>query len=184
MIKIKIVGGEFKSRSIVVPSLEGVRPTQEIVRKSIFSALGEKVSGNILDVFCGTGAYGIEAISRGGEKAYFIDKQKKCLDAINKTAEIFKIKDKVITINSDYNAGIRRLSSQKIKFNYIFIDPPYNMDVNKEVLSLLEENDLLENNSIIIFEQEKKLDPIEGYKLKAYSYSYKRVGIYKKGSEQ
>ena len=58
------------------------------------------------------------------------------------------------------------------------------MDVNKEVLSLLEENGLLENNSIIIFEQEKKLDPIEGYKLKTYSYSYKRVGIYKKGSEQ
>lgn len=175
--RIRIIGGIYRSRILVNPPFEkGVRPTQDRVREAVFSALGNRVEGAVvLDLFAGSGAYGFEAISRGAKFAYFNDSDYRCVSSIKKSEESLKT-NKCKILFGDYKKVIH--SSDLEHINLIFLDPPYNKDINCSILEELLNSKLVSDIFTVVAEQEKELEDIAGYELKKYSYSYKKVGIY------
>ena len=177
---IRIIGGKYSSRQLEVPPLDGVRPTQDRVREAVFSSIGTKINSSVvLDLFAGSGAYGFEAISRGGKESFFNDLNPKCIEAIKKSAIKLDCLNQVHLLKGDYKKALANLESQNIKFDIIFLDPPYADEVNKDIIELSKDR-ILNDEGIIVAEQEKPLEEIEGFILKAYKYSYKRVGIYRR----
>jgi len=179
---IRIIGGQYKRLKIDIPDLKDVRPTQDRVREAIFSILHDRVVGTLcLDLFAGSGAYGFEAISRGARFVDFVDKQNICIECINSTAKRLKCQGYFRTYKREYSSAVDMFINQGKKYDIIFLDPPYAMDVNEELAKKFAKANLLTKNGILVVEQEKELPEIEGYELKSYKYSYKRVGIYKRG---
>jgi 16S rRNA (guanine966-N2)-methyltransferase len=180
MNTIRIIGGKYRSRHLELPKLDKtVRPTQDKVRQAIFSALGNTLNGGIvLDLFSGSGAYGFEAISRGADFVYFNDTNLTCVKAIKESGNKLECVNQIKVSNLNYSQYLKTLKN--IKFDYVFLDPPYALEVNQEIIKYLLDNNLLSSSAKIIAEQEIELVPIQGFNLKTYKYSYKRVGIYTK----
>lgn len=144
---MKIVGGQNKGRLIKV-SKRGIRPTKGIVREAIFNIIGAKVhAADVLDIFAGSGALGLEAISRGASSCIFIEKESKILMQNIKNLSLIN-ETKVIT--SDFRAGLKKIKGKK--FNIIFLDPPYDKNYVEETIELISQYSLLENKGIIIAE--------------------------------
>ncbi len=180
MNTIRIIGGKYRSRHLELPKLDkSVRPTQDKVRQAIFSALGNNLEGKVvLDLFSGSGAYGFESISRGASFAYFNDTNLTCVKAIKESGNKLECQNQIKVFNLDYKQCLKRISN--IQFDYVFLDPPYALEINEEIIKYLNDNNMLKLNAKIIAEQEIELKEIEGFSLKTYKYSYKRVGIYQK----
>jgi 16S rRNA (guanine966-N2)-methyltransferase len=150
---IRIIGGRYKGKKLI--SLEGksVRPTSGIVRESIFNILSNHVIGAVvLDLFAGTGALGIEAISRGANHAVFIDRNPKALVTILKNVQASKINEKVEIIQWDILKSLDCLRSRHLRFNLIFLDPPYHQGMVEPSLINLEKSESLEENCIMVIE--------------------------------
>ncbi len=182
MNRIRIIGGKFRSRLLILPPLNiDIRPTQDRVREAIFSAISKEIENKVcLDLFAGSGAMGFEAYSRGAKYIYFNDSNRKCVDAIKKSATDLDITNNIKVYNLDYLKALNLFKDTNIKFDLVFLDPPYKLNVNNKIIEYLIKFDLLNKNSIVICEQEDEITEIEGFNLKKYKYSYKRVGIYRK----
>jgi len=156
---MKITGGQSKGRSLFAPR-KIIRPTQDQVREAIFNIIGVSFlrEAKVLDLFCGSGSFGIEALSRGAERVVFVDKNKECLFFVRKNLSIFeeKVKKKVLLLKADAFSAIRNLSSGEEKFDLIFLDPPYHKGLGKKGLQALDEYDILTANGLIIVEYFKK----------------------------
>lgn len=178
---IRIIGGEFRRQKIDIPNSENVRPTQDRVREAVFSILNGKIENSIcLDLFAGSGAYGFEAISRGAKFVDFVDKRNLCISSIISTSNRLGCQDRLSVSKKDYLLALDLFSDKQKKYDIIFLDPPYAMDVNKDLCEGFIKSGLIDESGIVVVEQEKELPEIEGYRLKKYKYSYKRVGIYRR----
>ena len=143
-MRIRIAGGAYKGQRIKVPK-KGIRPTKGLVREAIFNILGEKIKGaKVLDIFAGSGALGIEALSRGANSCVFIEKSPKTLLY---NIEYFTLKTKTKVITGDFRAGLKKLKQQK--FNIIFLDPPYQKNYNECTLTSISQYELM---SLVGFE--------------------------------
>jgi 16S rRNA (guanine966-N2)-methyltransferase len=118
-------------------------------------------------------------LSRGAVKAVFVDSEAQCLKAISDSARRLGCTAEAVLINSDYRKALLRLAEQKYSFDAVFMDPPYELEVNKDIIVELKERGLLKSSGVIVAEQEKEPEPLEGFSLKTYKYSYKKVGIYR-----
>lgn len=149
---MRIVGGEFRGRILSSFQIDGIRPTADNVRENLFNILSLKTEGcSFLDLFCGTGAVGIEAISRGARAVTFNDISldsvkltKKNLQSLNVPNNIFEV------TNFD---GISFLQNCKKKYDVVFIDAPYKLGVEENVVNL--SLGVLNDGGIIILENEK-----------------------------
>jgi len=181
---IRIIGGKYKRQAIDIPESKDVRPTQDRVREAVFSALQNRIPGSkCLDLFAGSGAYGFEALSRGATHVDFVDNKVLCLSRINSTKARLKCSKDVSTFLMDYKKAVNMFVSTGKKYDIIFLDPPYEMDVNSNLGKIFKEKSIISDNGILVIEQERELEEIEGYELKKYKYSYKRVGIYKRRNQ-
>jgi 16S rRNA (guanine966-N2)-methyltransferase len=118
---VRISGGEAKGRKLKVPS--GTRPASERVRQAVFSALGDAVAGaSVLDLYCGSGAYGLEALSRGAARATFVDDDPRAIDACRTNAEQSGLADRAEVRRSSVERYLRRPAR---RFDLVFADPPY-----------------------------------------------------------
>lgn len=171
---MRVVAGKAKGTQIKNIDGNETRPTKDMVKEALFSILYTKVQDSIfLDLFAGSGGVGIEALSRGANKAYFSDKNKECIDAIRSNIEKTHFTEKAIIINGDFKSTIEKLKN--IKFDIIFIDPPYNKGLGIESISLLADNEMLTPDGILIYET----DEIENVPeiIKIYErYNYKKYG--------
>jgi len=176
---IRVIAGTYRHREIYQPNSKDVRPTKDIVRGAIFSALGNINDLKVLDVFCGSGAFGIESLSRGAIKVDFIDVLDLCLNCVRNTCERFEIeKSKYNLFKGDYKDIMPNL--KKNKYDLIFADPPYKEHIFEDLVKIINEYDLLSDEGRIIYECEDKLQDIEGYEYKEYHYGRAKVGIYRK----
>ena len=180
---MRVISGTLKGREILGYNIIGTRPTMDRVKESIFSMIQNKtVDSIVLDLFAGSGNYGIEAISNYASKVYFNDKNRECIKVINKNIDNFNIKDKSIVLNYDYKKCLEYLKNKNIKFDLIFLDPPYKLDCLNYILKYLVENKLLNNNSYVIVEltnDNLSDDYINLVKYKSKKYGDKIVYIYK-----
>lgn len=144
---MRIVGGACKKRSLRVPR-KGVRPTRGIIREAIFNILGDGVADSmILDVFAGSGALGIEAISRGAKHCTFIEKRP---DVLRTNIARVNLHDQARVLSEDFRPALRR--SKGRKFDVIFVDPPYNKQYVQPAIEMIARYDLLATDGIIVAE--------------------------------
>nr|MBU1327759.1 16S rRNA (guanine(966)-N(2))-methyltransferase RsmD [Candidatus Omnitrophota bacterium] len=171
---MKIVAGEYKGRIIDMPV--GIRPTSDKVRKSLFEILKNQIGGaSFLDLYCGSGAIGIEALSRGAEKTVFIDNNHGCIPVLKKNLNKIGISQTSYDIyNKDCINGIGILQKSGASFDIVFLDPPYYMGLAKNTLIELSNCDILTPNVLVIAEVFKKesLPEVLGNFKKTKSYKY------------
>lgn len=156
---MRVIAG--KARSLPLKSVEdlGTRPTQDRTKETLFNVIHNAVyDACFLDLFSGSGAIGIEALSRGAEKAYFVENNKKALQYIDKNLEFTKLKENAVVIKKDVMDALRGFENQGLKFDIIFMDPPYNQLLEKEVLIFLSKSALIDSCSMIIIEASKETD--------------------------
>ena len=180
---MRVISGTLKGRNILGYNIDGTRPTMDRVKESIFAMLGDKIKGSmVLDLFSGSGNYGIEAISNGASKVYFNDKNIKCVEVIKKNLENFNCLDKSKILNLDYLKCLNYLIKDNIKFDLVFLDPPYKEKYLEEIILLMINDKLLNNNSLIVVEflNDNLKDEYNNLKLiKTRTYGEKNVYIYK-----
>ncbi len=156
---MRIVGGVFKGRVLLEFKGKDIRPTSDMARESLFNIIKNKIVGaDFLDLFCGTGAVGIEALSRGAKSVVFNDFSRESISISKKNLEKVdkeKISKATNAIFKNFDAR-RYLESVSEKFDIIFIDAPYNSDFIEDILSL--SSKALKESGIIVFEDEKKVE--------------------------
>lgn len=176
---MRIVGGTFRSRKISFPSdISITRPTKDRIREAIFSALGDISNTNCLDLYAGSGAMGLEAISRNAGRCYFVDNSKNAINVINENISSLGIKDKTKVIFKDDLNAIRDFILENIQFDIVFLDPPYIKNNYDEIINYLLENNLLTESAIIVCEANRDicLTSLDKFK-KVKNYKYGEIKI-------
>ncbi len=154
---MRIVAGKHRSR--ILKTLEGVdtRPTSDKVKEAVFSRIGPYFEGGIiLDLFSGSGNIALEAISRGFEKAIMADKSKKAVNIIRSNVALLKEEEKCEIWSVDYKKALSMSKQQQFKFDLIYLDPPYQLELISEIIDKISEYDLLNNKGIIVAESSEK----------------------------
>lgn len=152
---MRIISG--KARGTRLETLEGqdTRPTLDRVKEALFSIIQNEIfDACVLDLFSGSGALAIESISRGAKIAYSCDNSRKAIEIIKHNVEKTHFEDKVKIINKDYKQFLEELKD--IKFDIIFLDPPYKTDYGIKATKIIIENKMLNEEGIIVFETDKK----------------------------
>lgn len=148
-----VASGKYKGRKLADNHYAHIRPTADIVKQAIFNKLSSLVmGGKVLDLFCGTGALGIEAISRGAKEVVFADKNPRSIAQTKSNLNSLAI-DEARVIKGDFKDVLKKLSGEK--FDVILLDPPYMSGVYEEALSLIKEYDLLGLEGVVVCEHEK-----------------------------
>ena len=155
---MRIIGGEYRSRVLRMPAGIRIRPTQDRVREAIFNIIREKVPGSVvLDLYAGSGAFGIEALSRGAHSAIFIDNNAKCVTTIRSNLSV--LAGGVYfsqLIKSDVVRAISGFKKEGRKFDIIFLDPPYHKEYTRNCLIKIGACDIVAPHGFVITEHFKK----------------------------
>lgn len=172
---MRIIGGKFRSRVLAKFDGENVRPTADRVKESLFNILALKIYGaKVLDLFSGSGALGLECLSRGAKKVYFNDLSKDSLAILKKNLKTLQVADEEYRLyNYDYSAC---LDMVKEPFDLIFIDPPYAQEFGENALKKIAANGLLSEKGIAIYERDRAfqgdIDGLERYDERKYGKTY------------
>ena len=121
---------EYKEKNYLAYNIIGTRPTMNRVKESMFASIQNYIDNSIvLDLFCGTGSLGIEALSMGASRCYFVDNNKDILRYLNKNINNLGINSKSIIVSKDYRDSLLYFKNNNIKFNIVLVDAPYKMEV-------------------------------------------------------
>ena len=148
---IKIIGGKYKGRKLIQVPKVNVRPTQAVVRKSMFDILGSLEGFDVLDIYSGVGTLGIESLSRGARSLVSVEKDKYTYKVLQENLEIICSKDNVESYNMDVVQFLKFNNSQ---FDLIIADPPYKID-NYDYLRQ-ESEIILNSDGVLCVEMKKK----------------------------
>lgn len=156
---MRIVAGEKRSRVLCAPEGNDTRPTADKVREALFSVLGGYFDGEkVLDLYAGSGALALEALSRGAGFAVLCDLDRKAAGAIRKNIEALDYADQTRFLNMTDQSALSVLEGEKACFDLVFLDPPYKMDTT-EVCKRLVKGGLVHAGSRIIIEHRKETPP-------------------------
>ena len=154
---MRIIGGEYRSRLIAMPKGVDIRPTQDKVRESVFNILGDMSGKIVLELFAGSGAFGIEAVSRGAKSVTFVDNNSRCIQTIRENLESLGVSESIYEIiRSHAFSVLPRLSKAEEKFDIIFLDPPYYKGLAKKCLINIDSYDIVSPVGLVIIEHFKK----------------------------
>lgn len=135
---MRVIAGSARSLPLKTPDTLDTRPTQDRIKETLFNILHTDLPGCLfLDLFAGSGAIGIEALSRGAKKAWFIESNPKAAAIIRQNLEFTHLSDKAEVMTSDVIRGLSILETLEHPFDFIFMDPPYGQDHEKKVLEYL-----------------------------------------------
>lgn len=181
---MRISGGLAKGRKIkLVHGPEPLRPTPAKVREALFDILRKKIEGaTFVDLYAGTGAIGIEALSRGALKAIFVEDNRFRVEEIRRLVRAFGFTEKSMIIAEKARLFLEDASRRNEKFDIIFLDPPYHTEEIENVLSDLGEMDLLETGGVVVAEHfiKRKLPAVSGrlQLIKNYTYGDTVLSVY------
>lgn len=154
---MRVISGKARGKKLY--SLEGLetRPTLDRVKESVFNILQFSIKDSVvLDLFSGSGALAIEALSRGAKKAVLCDNSKKAINIIEKNLKETNLYMQAQLLNTDYLNALEILKNELIKFDIIFLDPPYKSDYVVKSIEHILEYDLLTEDGIIVVETDDK----------------------------
>ncbi|MBO6262492.1 MAG: 16S rRNA (guanine(966)-N(2))-methyltransferase RsmD [Bacilli bacterium] len=179
---MRIVGGKYRHRQIIYPNdIEHTRPTKDRIREAIFSAIGDITNYEALDLYAGSGAMGLEALSRGAKRCAFVDISNIAIKTIKDNISNLKINEQeyLLIKDKDINA-LKSFKNKCIKFDIVFLDPPYEQGDYQTIIDILIKDNLLSDNYIIVIEanREVTLENIEYSKKRDYHYGEISVFIY------
>ena len=152
--QLRIIGGEWRSRKLDFPHVEGLRPTPDRVRETLFNWLAPHIGGaKVLDVFAGSGALFLEAMSRGAAKGVALDSNRDAISNIRENMGILRC----TTGEVQQTNALNYLATPATEvFDVVFLDPPFNLDLLKPACDLLEQNGWLADNAWIYTESERR----------------------------
>lgn len=156
---MRVITGTARGQKLATLQGEDVtRPTLEVVKEAVFSSIQFELEGRtMLDLFAGSGQMGIEALSRGAAKATFVDSSRDAANIITQNLQKTKLYTLSNVICTDWQQYIRS-AKNKYKFDYVFLDPPYSMDILPKVAAEIYDAGLLKETSVVICEDEKRID--------------------------
>ena len=148
---MRVISGKFRGKKLFSPDENNVRPTTDRIKETLFNILYSKDGyyGKVLDLFSGSGALGIEALSRGAESAVFIDIDTRSVKLTRSNLQQVGATNYELYHN-DYSSAAKKLAGRK--FDVIFADPPYKLRIEPKIIDSIVENDLLEENGVLIIE--------------------------------
>lgn len=154
---MRVIAGEFKSRQLKSVDSKLTRPTTDKNKENLFNLIGPYFDGGIcLDLFGGSGGLGIEAVSRGIDELYSVDKQYKAYKVIKENIQTLKIDDIAHVFKCDYQKALEQFAKDNIRFDLVFLDPPYSMKINQKILDFMVEHHMLNNHALIVIEDLKE----------------------------
>lgn len=154
---MRVITGSAKGRRLITPKSNRIRPTSNRIKEALFSIIGNKVVDScFLDGFAGTGNIGIEALSRGARKCYFVENHKESLSIIRENLTNTNLLDQSELVYKSFINGIKQISSFHEKTDIIFLDPPYIKGFIQPALSAIVESYVLNKFGMVIIEHSKK----------------------------
>ena len=183
---MRVIAGSARSINLITPKGFDTRPTTDKYKETLFNCLQSYIGNSVfVDLFAGSGAIGIEALSRGAAKAYFCDNSKEAVNCIKENLNKTKLSDKAVVYKEDASFFIKNRIKETP--DIIFIDPPFKLHLEKDVIPLLDSLKLIGEDTIIVVECDydsefEFLDELnlEIFKIKEYKTN-KHVFIQKKG---
>lgn len=152
---MRIIGGRLRGRKLQTFKGSQVRPTADRVREALFNILGDKFAdANILDLFAGTGALGIEALSRGAQTAVFVDNSAQSLAVLRKNLDRCALQPYARIIQWDISRNLTCLKCYPETFDMVFMDPPYHLDLVTKALQHLLDSGCLSSRALLVAEHE------------------------------
>lgn len=175
---MRVISGKYKGKKLIGFDIDGTRPTMDRVKESLFASIQNNIKGSVvLDLFAGSGSLGIEAISNGASEAYFIDNNIELINIIKNNTK--DMNDKIHIMKSDYKNALELFKNSNIKFDIIFLDPPYKLNLINDCLDRIVKYNLLNKDGIIVCEYETELvDNLTLKLIKDKKYGSKKVKIY------
>lgn len=177
---MRVVGGNHRGRQLKRVGKKTTRETADMVRESVFNMLQGRQFNCVLDLFAGSGAYGLEALSRGAKYLYAVDHDKDAIKTVFENARILDVAEHMTILERDYKQFLKGIGN--LYFDLVFIDPPYELDIYDEVLTVL--NSSMDQYGLIVVETNKKRVLNDNYeqliKIKEKTYGIKRITIYEK----
>jgi len=166
---MRIISGTSKGRRLATPKSHDLRPTSDRVKESIFNILGDEVEGKVvLDLFAGTGNLGIEALSRGANKALFVEKGRQAIRLIQRNLSQCGMKGRSEILPKDVNRAIGILNQRGQSFDLILMDPPYEKGLIQKTLMKLRSHRIYHGDSILVIEHDRREpipETVEGWNL-------------------
>ncbi len=184
---MRIIAGSLKGRPLA-PVKGRIRPTAAKVREAIFNIIGEAVrEARVLDLFAGTGALGIEALSRGARDAVFVEEDSPALQVLRRNLETLGLEDRSRVLPLSVNAALKKLAAQGEAFALVFLDPPYGQDAAAAALRTLAGSPLLQVQAWVVAEHSRRetlpeaIDSLALYRLRRYGDT--QVAVYLTGEQ-
>jgi 16S rRNA (guanine(966)-N(2))-methyltransferase RsmD len=161
---IRVIGGAFKGRRLKMVPGPLVRPMPAKLKEALFNIIKDKVKGaSVLDGFAGTGSIGIEALSRGAEKAVFIDEYYPAIKIIKVNLTKCEAENRARVIHKEFNRAIIQLAKEKVGFDLIFLDPPYKLLEERNPLKVIKKRNILKKGGLVILRHFFKTIPDQKY---------------------
>ena len=162
---MRVIAGKYKSRKLVAPAGIETRPTSDRLRETLFNVVAPGLAGSVwLDLFAGSGAIGIEALSRGARTVYFVESSKRAARTIRDNLAGLEIEEGFEIIEREVPLALRMLDSQAVSCDFCFLDPPYRkMGDYEQTLGFLSQSRLLNPASLVIAEHDKNFDPGDAF---------------------
>jgi 16S rRNA (guanine966-N2)-methyltransferase len=173
---LRIIAGELKGRKLRSVRGTQTRPTADRIREAIFNILAFQIQGStVLDLFAGTGAFGIEALSRGAESVVFVDVENDSISVLQENIKRLSLESLTKILRWDLTRNLNCLGSLRSAFNLIFMDPPYNKNMIEPTLFNLHSSQSIETGARIVVEH-SYLEPLLKSQLPFEIYDQRRYG--------
>jgi 16S rRNA (guanine966-N2)-methyltransferase len=156
---MRVTGGSLAGRRLRVPR-RGVRPTADRVRESLFARLGDLSGARVLDLYAGSGALGIEALSRGADALVAVERARACLEVLHSNFRALGVEEQVRVVAGDAVAALPRLAAEAWHFDLVLLDPPYRSREASRALAALARSALLAPAARVVLERGRR-DPVE-----------------------
>lgn len=161
---MRVITGRAKGRRLKAPKGKNTRPTTDRVKESLFCLLGPRVQGvRFLDLFAGSGAIGIEALSRGASEAIFIDSDIKSVEIIKDNLRTTDLHSEAKVFCIDIFKGLSVLARKEERFQMIFLDPPYEKGFEDKILEFIAQSKILDSKGLVVVESSKRTELAEDY---------------------
>lgn len=150
---MRIISGTMRGTKLFTLEGENTRPTLDRVKEALFSKINYILpDSTVLDLFSGSGALGLESLSRGAKKVYLCDQSRDAIKIINQNIEKTRSKEKTELLNCDYKKALEEFKNKNIKFDIVFLDPPYKTDFAEDAVLKIINTNLLNEDGLIILE--------------------------------